>query len=151
MRKLKKIEDLENLRKELMTRRDPDQPVITICAGTGCGAYGADDLVGAFKEVLAERDDSIMAAVEALESGHVVAVKGLGGFHLFVDASRSHTVRNLRERKRRSEKPFAVMVPSLEAAIRIGGIDSKEETLLRSAVAPIVIVRRAPGSTRQEY
>jgi hydrogenase maturation protein HypF len=99
--------------------------------------------------VLAERDDALTVAIRALESGAIVAVKGLGGFHLFVDASRGEAVGVLRERKHRWEKPFAVMVPSLEAAVRICGIDSKEETLLRSAVAPIVIVRRAPGSVRQ--
>jgi NADH-quinone oxidoreductase subunit F len=56
MRKLKKIQDLENLRKEVLSKRDPKQPVITVCAGTGCGAYGCWDVVHAFEKVLAERD-----------------------------------------------------------------------------------------------
>ena len=53
---------------------------------------------------------AVKACIRALESGAIVAVKGLGGFHLFVDASRGDAVGSLRERKHRWEKPFAVMV-----------------------------------------
>ncbi len=60
--------------------------------------------------------DPIEAAVEQLRAGKILAVKGLGGFHLAVDAMNSAAVERLRQRKRRIEKPFAVMVRNLETA-----------------------------------
>src|SRR5438094_5943149 len=86
--------------------------------------------------------DPASRAVEALKQGFVVAVKGLGGFHLVADATNAQAVTLLRERKRRGEKPFAVMVPDLDAASRFCEFNQIAETALRSAPRPIVLLRR---------
>jgi len=91
-------------------------------------------------------DDPIVAAAARLREGAIVAVKGLGGFHLACDATAPAAVRRLRERKRRDEKPFAVMVSDLAAARRVAVIDEVEARLLESVERPIVLVRHRPGS-----
>ena len=84
--------------------------------------------------------DPIQAAVEQLRLGKVLAVKGLGGFHLGADAANSAAVERLRERKRRVAKPFAVMVRNLEAAAQFCQIDAEARKLLTSGQRPIVIL-----------
>jgi hydrogenase maturation protein HypF len=84
--------------------------------------------------------DPIAAAVERLRAGEIVAMKGLGGFHLAVDATNSEAVERLRERKRRFEKPLALMVINLAAATRYGRIDPQSERMLTSWHAPIVLL-----------
>jgi hydrogenase maturation protein HypF len=101
-------------------------------------------------EEVAIATDPIEAAAKLLASGRVVAVKGLGGFHLACDATDAQAVSRLRERKRRDEKPFAVMVPDLEAAHEVATLSSEEAALLRSAERPIVLVNRASGSMISE-
>ncbi len=86
--------------------------------------------------------DPVAAAAAALREGWIVAVKGLGGYHLACDAGSSAAVRRLRERKRRDEKPFAVMVRDLEAARGLATLSEDEERLLSSIERPIVLVRR---------
>lgn len=89
-----------------------------------------------------ECHDPVVEAVSALIAGHVVAVKGLGGFHLAVDATNPAAVARLRQRKRRVEKPFAVMVPDEEAAGEICELDSAAVTVLQSIQRPIVLLAR---------
>ena len=72
----------------------------------------------------------------------IVAVKGLGGFHLLVAARNETAVRRLRERKHREEKPFALMFPSLASRRNLCEVSPLEERLLRSPEAPIVLLRR---------
>jgi hydrogenase maturation protein HypF len=86
--------------------------------------------------------DPIVEAVSGLHAGLVVAVKGLGGFHLAVDATKAAAVTLLRERKRRVEKPFAVMVPDLHAAQEICELDDAARTVLQSIQRPIVLLPR---------
>jgi hydrogenase maturation protein HypF len=90
--------------------------------------------------------DPIRAAADRLRAGAVVAVKGLGGFHLAVDATDHAAVARLRERKRRVEKPFAVMVPDLETVDELCGLDAEACQLLRGPERPIVLVPSKPGS-----
>ncbi len=78
----------------------------------------------------------------ALRAGNLVAVKGLGGYHLACDATSSEAVRLLRERKRRDAKPFAVMVRDLKEARRLATISEAEARLLESVERPIVLVLR---------
>ncbi|MFN2443754.1 MAG: carbamoyltransferase HypF [Thermoanaerobaculia bacterium] len=108
---------------------------------------------------LATRHDALLQAAEVVRLGGILAVKGLGGFHLFADARRDETVAQLREAKVREEKPFAIMVPSISAAGQICHLTSLEKRLLTSPEAPIVLLRRrraggavsdrvAPGNPR---
>jgi len=104
------------------------------------------DLAG---KVLATRNDALLQAASALQAGKIVAVKGLGGFHLMVDARSEDGVRTLRERKRREEKPFALMMPSLAAITAECDVSPLEERMLRSPEAPIVLLRRRAGVESQ--
>jgi len=89
-----------------------------------------------------ESRDPVASAIEALRSGSVLAVKGLGGFHLAADATDPAALALLRERKRRVGKPFAVMVPDLAAAKHICEISDAEANVLQSIQRPIVLMRR---------
>jgi hydrogenase maturation protein HypF len=85
-------------------------------------------------------------AAEAVTSGQVLALKGLGGFQLLVDATNAAAVARLRERKRREEKPFAVMFPSLDALRAACEVSPADARALVSPEAPILLVRRrGPG------
>jgi hydrogenase maturation protein HypF len=86
--------------------------------------------------------DPIAATITALNAGLVVAVKGLGGFHLAADATNPAAVALLRERKRRVGKPFAIMVPNLKTAERLCEISQAEKKVLESIERPIVLLRR---------
>jgi hydrogenase maturation protein HypF len=88
------------------------------------------------------RQEALMQAAGAIREGKIVAVKGIGGFHLMVDARNDEAVKRLRQRKAREEKPLALMYPSLETAEADCYISDAEERLLRSPEAPIVLVRR---------
>ena len=92
-------------------------------------------------------DAIIERCVELLAGGGIVAIKGLGGFHLACDATNEQAVRELRHRKRRSNKPLAVMVRGLADAERLCHIDGVERDLLAGSIRPIVLLRRrAAGS-----
>lgn len=87
--------------------------------------------------------DPISLAVQALREGWVLAVKGLGGFHLACDALNEGAVARLRERKRRPAKPFALMAPDTRTVRRHARLSHSEETLLRSAPAPVLLLEAA--------
>ena len=90
-----------------------------------------------------ETSDAIIErCVELLASGGIVAIKGLGGFHLTCDAANERAVTELRRRKRRSNKPLAVMVRDIVDAERLCHIDDVERELLGGSVRPIVLLRR---------
>jgi hydrogenase maturation protein HypF len=89
--------------------------------------------------------DPVAKAVEALREGKVVAVKGLGGFHLAVDALNPAAVKLLRERKRRIEKPFAVMVSDVETARQLCEVTDAARIALESVQRPIVLLPRNPS------
>ncbi len=89
--------------------------------------------------------DPLAMAIRLLQDGRIVAVKGIGGFHLAVDASNDAAVAELRRRKRRDEKPFAVMVADLAAAATIARLDPLEERLLSGVERPIVLLGKRPG------
>jgi hydrogenase maturation protein HypF len=111
------------------------------------------------KVFMAERETApISKTIELLGEGKVVAIKGLGGFHLACDATNSRAVETLRQRKRRSNKPFALMAPDLETIKRFCLVSPEEEALLLSERRPIVLLRKktpcllpeavAPGNNR---
>ncbi len=91
-------------------------------------------------------EDAVQAARRLLMAGKVVAVKGLGGFHLACDATNPTAVATLRARKLRRDKPFAVMLPDLAAVERYCIVSDAERALLTSTARPIVILhKRAEG------
>jgi len=89
-----------------------------------------------------ERDDAVRAAQRWLAGGHIVAVKGIGGFHLACEAGDDAAVAALRRRKGRGDKPFALMVPTLHHARALCEIDEDEAVQLESRARPIVLLRR---------
>ncbi|HBD09599.1 MAG TPA: carbamoyltransferase HypF, partial [Syntrophobacteraceae bacterium] len=91
---------------------------------------------------LAERDAAIVEAVNRLAAGAILAIKGLGGFHLAVLATDEPAVSHLRSRKVREEKPFAVMFSNLDAILKYCRADPAEMDLLRSRARPIVLLER---------
>lgn len=90
--------------------------------------------------------DPVAAAAAALREGEVVAVKGLGGFHLAASATRDDVLSGLRRRKRRDEKPFALMVRDFPAAEQLVLFDDTARLLLMSPQRPIVLLPRKPGA-----
>lgn len=107
--------------------------------GDACGNSSATPTVGTTREA---SDAIIERCVELLASGGIVAIKGLGGFHLACDAANEQAVAELRRRKRRSNKPLAVMVRSLADTERLCHIDDAERDLLAGSIRPIVLLRR---------
>jgi hydrogenase maturation protein HypF len=101
-------------------------------------------------EPIAMREDALRYAAEAVRAGKIVALKGLGGFQLIVDARNDAAVLCLRERKHREQKPFALMYPSLDAVRVDCEILALEERLLLSPESPIVLVGRARRARRAD-
>jgi hydrogenase maturation protein HypF len=91
-------------------------------------------------------DDPLRDAAARIARGEIVAVKGLGGFHLACDATRAAPIATLRRRKRRDEKPFAVMVADLAGAHALAALAPDEAALLAAPERPIVIVERRAGA-----
>ncbi|BAF72608.1 carbamoyltransferase HypF [Sulfurovum sp. NBC37-1] len=87
-----------------------------------------------------KRSEIIDMASQLLLDGNILAVKGVGGYHLMCDATNEEAVAKLRERKRRPSKPFAVMVKNMDMAHQLAVISSKEEALLESKERPIVLL-----------
>lgn len=95
---------------------------------------------------LAESDEAMSRFVVAIAGGQIGAMKGIGGYHLVCDARNPTAVGELRRRKQREEKPFAVMVANLEAAAELCEIDCDARTLLTSAGRPIVLLKKKAGA-----
>jgi hydrogenase maturation protein HypF len=95
--------------------------------------------------ILASHHDALLRAAEAVRGGKIVAVKGLGGFHLMVDARLDDSVMELRRRKHREEKPLALMYPSIDAVKADCEVSPLEHRLLMSPESPIVLLRCKPG------
>jgi hydrogenase maturation protein HypF len=94
----------------------------------------------------ARADDAVRAVRAALEEGRIVAIKGIGGFHLACDATNPAAVDELRKRKARGDKPFGLMARDLEQARQFAQVSAEEEALLQSKERPIVLLRGKPGS-----
>ncbi len=117
-------------------RRFHAQPNACPCCGPHVALLAPDG------ERLASREEAIMAACQALRGGQIVAIKGIGGYHLMVDAANDVAVKRLRARKLRDAKPLALLYPSLELLRRDAEIGTAEESLLTSVARPIVLLRR---------
>jgi hydrogenase maturation protein HypF len=108
--------------------------------------------------IKADEGDAVSGAINLLKRGYLVAIRGLGGFHIACDASNVRSVGNLRERKRKNNKPFALMAPDVEAVRKFCIVSDDEEELLLSRNSPIVLLEKkgdaalpsavAPGNKR---
>ncbi|MEG4494812.1 carbamoyltransferase HypF [Microcoleus sp. D3_18_C4] len=92
-------------------------------------------------KTLASHDEALQQTANAIRQGKILAIKGLGGFHLVVDGGNETAVRALRDRKRRPDKPLALMYPSLELIREHCQVSEEEEKLLCSSEAPIVLLQ----------
>lgn len=115
-------------------RRHHAQPL----ACNNCGPQIWHDRDG---HVTSGTDATLAQVFTDLNAGEVVAIKGLGGYHLAVDATNDYAVNRLRRRKARVDKPFAVMVADLEAVRRLAHVDEAELAALESPARPIVLLR----------
>ncbi|HLO16768.1 MAG TPA: carbamoyltransferase HypF [Anaerolineales bacterium] len=97
------------------------------------------------------RTSAILKARRLLREGYIVAIKGLGGFHLACDASNPYTVAELRDRKGRIDKPFAVMAASVAAIASICNITKEEQLLLTSRERPIILLTRKQQTGWRTY
>jgi hydrogenase maturation protein HypF len=105
-----------------------------------------------------EKEDAVAGAIRLLREGYIVAIKGLGGFHIACDAGNERAVSALRERKRRNNKPFALMAPDVSAVRKFCFVSADEEAFLLSRNSPIVLLEKrdeaglsaaiAPGNRR---
>jgi len=122
-----------------LDRRFHAQPVACPACGPRLIAHdGARELAVA---------DPVAWAVDLLASGRILALRGLGGFHLAVDAASEEAVRRLRDRKQRQQKPFALMAPDVARVRKFCEVSPEEEQLLTDVSRPIVLLRRRPGET----
>ncbi len=123
--------------KDPLDRRFHAQP-------NACPACGPHlTLLNEKREVI--QGDAIANAVTALKAGKIVAIKGLGGFHLACDAQNANAVYRLRERKKRDEKPFALMFANTKSAEKFVFISQEEKKLLEGTEHPIVLLTKRPN------
>jgi hydrogenase maturation protein HypF len=125
-----------------LNRRFHAQPIACPKCGPQLAVWDAEG------NTIATEKDAISATIAALRQGQIVAVKGIGGFQLWVDARNFAAVQQLRERKHRPDKPFALMYPNLAAIQQDCIVSDVAIKLLESSSAPIVLLpRRANGQT----
>ena len=118
-----------------LDRRFHAQPV-------ACPECGPQVWFEAKDKIIAKKDDAIQTARDWLKNGKIIAIKGLGGFHLACDATNQAAVNQLRERKKRSDKPFALMAFSIEQIEKYCFVNDHEKSLLESIQHPIVILSK---------
>ncbi|MBD3256873.1 carbamoyltransferase HypF, partial [candidate division GN15 bacterium] len=117
-------------------RRFHAQPIACPDCGPHVAFWGCDGAV------LADRDEALSLAGDAISDGRIVGVKGLGGFHLMVDATNKDAVARLRKRKHRDAKPLAVMFPSLDTLGQCCRVSEAEAKLVTSVISPIVLAKK---------
>jgi hydrogenase maturation protein HypF len=120
-------------------RRFHAQPVACPACGPTYYLHSHDETHDETEDKGKHEEDSIRRAAEILRSGGILAVKGLGGYHLACDARNSAAVAALRDRKYRKEKPFALMAKDIEVARTLVELSSEAEALLNSIARPIVL------------
>lgn len=92
--------------------------------------------------IFSEKQSALKQTVDLIRQGKIIALKGLGGFQLIVDATNDEAVRELRKRKHREEKPFALMFPSVESVKEVCEVSETEERVLCSPESPIILLKR---------
>lgn len=133
--------DCEREYKDPTNRRFHAQPVACPVCGPKVWLEVQNDECGMMN------DEAIVETQRLLAEGKIVAIKGLGGFHLACDATNAKAVTELRTRKLRVDKPFALMMPSLENIEQNCFVSDEERKLLTSPARPIVLLKKKPEST----
>ncbi|WP_121922606.1 carbamoyltransferase HypF [Hydrogenothermus marinus] len=105
-----------------------------------CGPYIT--LYTADKVFIAEKEEALRKTVNFLKKGKILAIKGIGGFHLVCDATNNNSLQTLRQRKKRGEKPFAIMFKDINQIKKYANITKLEEAIILSPEKPIVIVKK---------
>lgn len=136
MKAFKMCSDCEKEYKNPLDRRFHAQPN----ACPKCGPWVS--LYDNRKNLVAQKQEALSILIEEIKKGKIVAVKGIGGFHLVCDATNEKAVRLLRERKRRQEKPFAVMFRDLKQVEEFTNPSELEKALLLSPERPIVLIKK---------
>lgn len=130
-----------------LDRRFHAQPVACPVCGPVVWLVNSERWIVNSEKLIVNSKDPIQATRQLLAEGKIVAIKGLGGFHLACDAANDTAVTTLRQRKQRPDKPLAVMVADLATAVAHCQISEAEKELLTSRERPIVLLRRRPEST----
>ncbi len=136
---MREFEMCDGCRKEYENpenRRFHAQPI----ACPNCGPWA--ELWNKDGNQVSTKNKALIETAEMIKEGKIVALKGLGGFQLLADARNTETIKLLRKRKHRDEKPFALMFPSLELIRKICIVSKFEERLLKSPESPIVLLKR---------
>jgi len=147
MRPFEMCDDCRREYEDVLDRRFHAQPVACRHCGPHYALSSADN-AGATDNVGAARDPGVLidSLAAALDAGRIVAMKGVGGFHLACDAGNQTAVEELRARKHRDAKPFAVMFGSAEVSERYAFVSEAERALLESNARPIVLLRLRSGN-----
>nr|WP_315520313.1 carbamoyltransferase HypF [uncultured Campylobacter sp.] len=140
MNEFKMCELCESEYKDPLNRRYHAEPIS--CPNCGPKLYLKDK----FGKVLASENEAAKQAANLINEGKILAIKGLGGFHLVCDATNEAAVCELRARKHRPSKPFALMSKNLQNARKIAQISEAEARLLNSNLKPIVLLEAKNGS-----
>ncbi|NOZ69025.1 MAG: carbamoyltransferase HypF [Deferribacteres bacterium] len=122
-------------------RRFHAQPIACWACGPWISLYDREG------QVLCEKESALEKTVNLIRKGYIIAAKGIGGYHLICDATTEDTVRRLRERKHREEKPLAVMFPDIEAIRQEMNITPLEERAITSIEKPVVIVEKKASTS----
>lgn len=140
MKNFKMCPECEREYNNPLDRRFHAQPI-------ACPACGPQiELWDSTGKTISEKQSAIDQTCELINSGKIIAIKGLGGFHLVVDATNNNAVINLRKRKHREEKPFALMFPNIEMIKQFCNVSDLEERLLKSTESPIVLLKKKDNS-----
>lgn len=135
MDKFKMCKKCEDEYKNPLDRRYHAQPVSCEACGPKIALYNNENIE------LSNGLNAIVEITEKIKNGEIVAIKGLGGFHLICDATNDKSVKNLRNRKNRPTKPFAVMFKNLEDIKKYTILSKKEEEIIDSKEKPITLVK----------
>ncbi len=137
MKRFKMCDECEKEYKDPNDRRYHAQPISCHKCGPSLKFYKTYK-----REVLATSKDAIKLCAKSIKRGNIVAIKGLGGFHIVCSATSPKSVKLLRKRKNRPTKPFAVMFENIEDIKKVAILTKKEEELILSKEKPIVIVKK---------
>ncbi|WP_456463687.1 carbamoyltransferase HypF [Persephonella sp.] len=140
MKQFRMCPECEREYKDPEDRRFHAQPNACPVCGPHITLYSSD------KKFITQKEEALEKTVRLLKEGKIIAVKGVGGFHLVCDATNDQALKKLRERKKRGEKPFAVMFRDINQIKEYAEITDFEEAVILSPERPVVIVRSKKGT-----